>query len=84
MNIPPKGSLLRDLAEMNVHSRRLWRVLVTPMIPVARWLDDQPWVQAFGAWSDRYWPSWLTFWNIMYVGFGLYVALVLFMVWIGA
>ena len=84
MNIPPKGSLDRDLAELNVHTRRLARALVRPMIPTVRWLDAQPWVQVSSAWIDRYWPNWLTFWNIMYVGFALYVALLIFMVWIGA
>lgn len=81
MRIPPKGTILRDMAELNVHWRRLIRALVLPMTPALRWLDHQPAVQSFGRWADRYWPRWLTFWNVIYVGFALYALLVLFMMW---
>lgn len=69
MTIPHRGTLLRSQAELTVHFVRLIR-------PMVRWLNRQRWVSAYAEWDELHVPAWFTPMNVLYVGFGLYVGLV--------
>jgi hypothetical protein len=76
-----ESGMRRDQVRLGIALRRLQHAVVrTVMVPVAlpfvRWLARQPVVDRIPQP-----PSWLTFWNIMYVGVAAYFLLVLFMVW---
>lgn len=72
MRIPPKGTLERSWTVLTV------LVVVRPMRPVVRWLNHQRWVAAYAEWDEKHVPSWFTIWNVLYLGFACYAALVLY------
>ena len=82
----PMGTLVDKQVALGIAMGRvkhdLVRAIIPVMRPIDRWLVRQPFIVVLDRLPTP--PRWLTFWNMMYFAFALYVLLVLFMVWRGA